>query len=72
MDLTHHYIIVTTKEEHHREIDRIMLEGRMGPVVDSRGIPMPAWWDEEEENDETMDDVAVNMAAMGSWRGGGQ
>lgn len=69
MNLVHHYILLSTKEEKHKEIDRILLEGRMGPVVDDRGIPIPTWWDEDEEN---MDDVNQNMLAMGAWRGGGK
>lgn len=69
MDLVHHYLLNISEEKRHPEIDRVLLEGRVGPAVDDRGIPMPSWWVEDDEN---MDDATQNMLAMGSWRGGGK
>jgi hypothetical protein len=67
MDLVHRYLYSITKPEDRKRIDNVLLGRKMDTVIriDERGIPIPDWWQDDEDTEGA---AMSNMLTMRNWR----
>lgn len=66
MDLVHRYLYFITKPEDRKKIDNHLLGRKMDTVVriDERGIPIPEWW---QDDDDAENAAMSSMMTMRNW-----